>query len=194
MLLLLLRTSSSELGSKFGVAWKKKWVSKRRIWLHTVKKKGMENIVLRPFFHKHLQAMLMAGAQLEAELIKSPGHWFQLECRLCIQCRTRAWSCLELLGCFGLLSWPGSSQALRAACMVCSWGAGKGLQHLLGRLQDFIPVNLLHYQSKQHFSKWLFHRHLLLELWQEKLFLSVMPRFFCFGVNKLDLSGNQAMA
>lgn len=47
-----------------------------------VKKKGMENIVLRPFFHKHLQEVLMAGAQLEAELIKNPSHRFQLGCSL----------------------------------------------------------------------------------------------------------------
>lgn len=76
--------------------------------------------------------------------------------------------------------------ASRVSCVVLglreqpAWyvGAGKVLQHLLGRLQDFIPGNLLHDQSKQHFSKRLFHRHLLLELWQEKLFLLVVPSFF----------------
>lgn len=32
------------------------------MWLYMVKKKGMEKIVLKPFFHKHLQEMSMAGA------------------------------------------------------------------------------------------------------------------------------------
>lgn len=51
-------TSSSELGSKFRVALKKKFEG--QVWLYTVKKMGMEKVVLKSIFH-NLQEVLMAG-------------------------------------------------------------------------------------------------------------------------------------
>lgn len=41
-----------------------------------VKKKRMEKMVLRPFFHQHLQKVWMAGAELEGELKKQPSYEF----------------------------------------------------------------------------------------------------------------------
>lgn len=101
-----LSTSSSELGSKFRVAWKKKRVSRRRVWLYMVKKKEMERTLFwGPFFISIFKRCWWLGLSLNQNWKKPPATGFNWD-PSCVSSAglelSSAWSCWDALA-----SWVG---------------------------------------------------------------------------------------